>query len=95
LTSASLKTETGTKTLFEINENEKISVCAPEVVVISGKIVKNMRKEEKSRWTEMIIDLHEEEFSMQERSSVFEKLRACPKRQMTAKIMKTTNLQFL
>ena len=63
MTSASLKTETGTKTLFEIYENEKISVCAPEVVVISGKIVKNMRKEEKSRWTEMIIDLHEEEFS--------------------------------
>ena len=75
--------------LFEISENAKVNDCAPEVVVISSNIVKNILKEANSRWTEMIIDLHEEEFSMQERSSVFEELRACQKRQMTAKMIKT------
>ena len=88
LTSASLITDSGTKTLFEINEDAKINRCAPEVVVISSKIVKNMLKEENSRWTEVIIDIHDEEFSMQERSSVFEDLRFCPKRKMTAKMIK-------
>ena len=88
LTSASLITDSGTKTLFEINEDAKISRCAPEVVVISSKIIKNMLKEENSRWTEVIIDIHDEEFSMQERSSVFEELRFCPKRKMTAKMIK-------
>jgi len=91
LTSASLKTDSGTKVLFEISENAKVNDCAPEVVVISSNIVKNILKEANSRWTEMIIDLHEEEFSMQERSSVFEELRACQKRQMTAKMIKTAN----
>jgi hypothetical protein len=91
LTSASLITDSGTKTLFEINEDTKINRCAPEVVVISSKIIKNMLKEEKSRWTEVIIDIHDEEFSMQERSSVFQELRFCPKRKMTAKIIKILN----
>jgi len=91
LTSASLKTDSGIKVLFEISENAKVNDCAPEVVVIFSKIVKNILKEANSRWTEMIIDLHEEEFSMQERSSVFEELRPCQKKQMTAKMIKTTN----
>ena len=88
-------TSSGTKLLFEHEESTSFYLCAPEVLVITSSVFENMLTEEENflyRSSEMIVDLHEEDFSLRETSSVFEPLRNCGKRLMKVVLIKSALL---